>query len=469
MPVSTQQRRSAVRTDNEPSLRIVCPNGHLGFAPIKTGSFVIGCAAEPDLICADSGSCDVGPVPLGADISSSPRRWQEHDLEVMLLASRRLGVPMIIGSAGDTGTNSRVDLFVEILRDLARKHGLKKFRIGYFYSEVGKEELRRRIRDGDAVEGLDDRPALDLATLDATDRVVAVAGVHPYIKLLDEGADVIIGGRSSDCAIFAAPAIRRGFPAGLAYFYGKVLECASFCAEPYGAKESVLGEITMDDVKVTAMLPEQRCTIASVAGHAMYERANPFYEHFLGGHLDMSECHYEQYDDRTTRITGPRYVPARELRVKLEGSGKIGERYVGIVGVRDPYTIAHIDDVIGWARQQAREQLGDSGYELHFTVYGRDAILGELEPLKATPAHEIGIVVQGIARTRELAEEACMIGTRQMFYARLPRVKGTAGGVAFLLDEVMPASPAYRWTLNHTMRVDDPLELFPTFLTEAGV
>ena len=115
-----------------------------------------------------------------------------------------------------------------------------------------------------------------------------MAGIHPYIKLLDAGADVIIGGRSSDCAIFAAPAIRRGFPPGLAYFSGKVLECASFCAEPYGGKESVLGEITMDDVKVTALLPEQRCTVASVAGHAMYERANPFYEHFLGGHIDMS-------------------------------------------------------------------------------------------------------------------------------------------------------------------------------------
>lgn len=93
-------------------------------------------------------------------------------------------------------------------------------------------------------------------------------------------ADAIIGGRSSDSAIFAAPAIRRGFPEGLSYIYGKVLECASFCAEPYGAKESVLGEITMDDVKITALLLEQRCTVASVAGHAMYERANPFYEHF---------------------------------------------------------------------------------------------------------------------------------------------------------------------------------------------
>src|SRR5205823_10248466 len=218
--------------------------------------------------------------------------------------------------------------------------------------------LRRRMVDGAAVKGLDGRAPLDLATLGATDRIVAVAGVHPYIKLLDAGADVIIGGRSSDCAIFAAPAIRRGFPPALAYFYGKILECASFCAEPYAAKESVLGEITMDDVKVAALLPEQRCTIASVAGHAMYERANPFYEHFLGGHIDMRDCRYEQYDERTVRIIGPRYVAAGELRVKLEGAGKIGERYVGIVGVRDPYTIAHIDEVIAWARRQAEEQLG---------------------------------------------------------------------------------------------------------------
>jgi hypothetical protein len=464
VPPSIQHTRSANR-----SLRIVCPNGHLGFAPLKTGSFEIGLAAEPDLICADSGSCDVGPGPLGADVSSSPRQWQVDDLEHMLLGARRLDVPMIVGSAGDTGSNDRVDLFVGIIKDLARKHGLAKFRVGYFYSEVGKTYLRGKIETGDTILGLDARAPLDLANLEATDRLVAMAGVHPYIKLLDEGADVIIGGRSSDCAIFAAPAIRRGFPDGLAYFYGKVLECASFCAEPYGAKESVLGEITMEDVKVTALLPEQRCTVASVAGHAMYERPDPYYEYFLGGHIDMSECHYEQYDARTTRVTGPKYVPAAELRAKLEGAGKLGERYVGMVGVRDPYTIENIDQVIGWARRQAAERLGPAGWELHYTVYGRDAILGVREPLRASPGHELCIVVQAIAPTRELAEELCITGTRQMFYARLPAVKGTAGGVAFLLDEVMPASPAYRWTVNHTVRVDDPLELFPTFLIEAGI
>jgi hypothetical protein len=136
-------------------------------------------------------------VPLGADISSSPLQWQVDDLETMLLASRRLGVPMIIGSAGDTSSNSRVDLFVGIIRDLARKHELPRFHLGYFYSEVSKDVLRQRIVDGDEIAGLDARPLLDLATLDATERIVAVAGVHPYVKLLGEGADVIIGFESS--------------------------------------------------------------------------------------------------------------------------------------------------------------------------------------------------------------------------------------------------------------------------------
>ena len=94
------------------SLRIICPNGHLGFAPLRIESFRIGVAARPDYIAADSGSDDVGPVPLGTDTSTSPLAWQTHDLEQMLLASRQLGVPMIIGSSGDTGSNSRVDLYV---------------------------------------------------------------------------------------------------------------------------------------------------------------------------------------------------------------------------------------------------------------------------------------------------------------------------------------------------------------------
>src|SRR6476469_4247617 len=101
------------------AFRVICPNGHLGFAPLRVESFKLGVAAAPDCIAADSGSDDVGPIPLGSDTSTSPLAWQTHDLEQMLLASRELGVPMIIGSAGDTGSNSRVDLFGRVLKELA--------------------------------------------------------------------------------------------------------------------------------------------------------------------------------------------------------------------------------------------------------------------------------------------------------------------------------------------------------------
>ena len=139
----------------------------------------------------------------------------------MLLAARRRGVPMIIGSAGDTGTNSRVDLFVRIIQGLASKHELTKFRLGWFHSEVPRAVVEARLAAGEVIAGLDGRAALDDATLAATDRIVAVAGVHPFMALLDAGADVIIGGRSSDCAIFAAPALRAGFPDALSYYLRK--------------------------------------------------------------------------------------------------------------------------------------------------------------------------------------------------------------------------------------------------------
>ena len=450
------------------TMKIICPNGHLGFAPIKTASFHIGVEAKPDFIAADSGSDDIGPTPLGSDTCTSPEVWQEHDLQEMLLAARRLNVPMMIGSAGDTGTNSRVDLYVEIIRRIAKRHNLAPFKLGWFYSEVDKSYVRAKIEAGSVVKGLDDRADLTLDELEATSKIVAMAGVHPFRKLLEEGCDVIIGGRSSDSAIFAAAALHRGFPEAQSYYLGKVLECASFCAEPYGGKETVMGEISAEAVDVTAMSPMQRCTIASVSGHAMYERSNPFFEYVAGGQLDMTNCHYEQISEKTTRVTGMEFNPAEEFRVKLEGAAKIGERFVGIAGVRDPYTIANIDKVIDWAREQARERFGDTGWELHYNVYGRNGVMGDLEPLKDKPGHELCIVVQGVAPTKEMAEEVAMIGTRQMFYARLAEVKGTAGGVSFPFDEVMQASAAYRWSMNHTMAVDDPLELFPTHTAMIG-
>jgi hypothetical protein len=227
--------------------------------------------------------------------------------------------------------------------------------------------------------------------------------------------------------------------------------------------------LTKDDVKVTAMNPAQRCTIASVAGHAMYERSNPYFEYVAGGMMDMRECVYEQYDEKTCRITGAKFIPIEgKTRVKLEGSGKVGERYLGMAGIRDPYTIKHIDEVIQWAKDQVKERFEGREYQLSYRIFGKNGVMGDLEPIKETKSHELMVIVEGVAPTKEVAEEVTLIGTRQIFYARLPEVKGTAGTAAFVLDEVIEISPAYRWTMNHIVEVDDPLELFPIQMTEIG-
>src|SRR5690606_31728204 len=117
------------------------------------------------------------------------------------------------------------------------------------------------------------------------------------------------------------------------------------------------------------------CTVASVAAHAMYERANPFYEYVAGGMLDMTNCHYEQYDEKTTRITGPKFVPIDgKVKIKIEGAGKVGEKFIGIAGIRDPYTIENIDKVIEWSRGQVKEEFTGEDYHLNFRIFGKDGV-----------------------------------------------------------------------------------------------
>jgi hypothetical protein len=275
------------------SLRIICPNGHLGFAPIRVESFRSG---------VDAGRTSSRPIPA-ATTSGRSARHRHVDEPARLAGPRPRAHAARLAQArraddhrlGGIRARTVASTSTSDHQGARGEAPAAAFKLGYFYSEIGKEELRRRMRAGDTVAGLEGYDALTEAELDATERIVAMAGVHPFIKLLDAGADVIIGGRSSDSCVFAAPAIHRGFAEADAYYLGKVLECASFCAEPYGGKEPVLGEITADAVLVTGDAirtsavpsrpsPGTRCTSAPT----------PISSRSRGGTLDMSQCRYEQ-------------------------------------------------------------------------------------------------------------------------------------------------------------------------------
>ena len=199
---------------------------------------------------------------------------------------------------------------------------------------------------------------------------------------------MIIGGRSSDSVIFAP--LRRCGPATTArprgYYLGKVLELRIVLRRGLTvARKPVMGEID-DGERVSS----RRCTRGSGArsprwrGHAMYERSNPYFEYVAGGCLDMTHCSYEQFSERPTRISGPPLHPSDPDPGEARRRGQ-GRRSAtsAIAGIRDPYTIQHVDQVIEWARTRARERFGTEGYELHYSVYGRDAIMGMRIPCAA--------------------------------------------------------------------------------------
>lgn len=442
-------------------MRIVVPNGHLSYARSEEGSFNLAIQEKIDAIAADSGSADIGPYPLGSDTCVSPTAWQTHDIEMMLLAARERDIPMVIGSCNDTGTNSGVEKFAGIVRQLAKKHRLSPFKMATVPHLLTKEALVARMRKGAVLKGLDGRRPLTMKELEATRNLVPVMGVEPYLAALNSGADVVLTSRSSDTCIFAALALWKGFPKAQSYYFGKVLECASFCAEPYMGKESIIGTITRKDVSVKACHPKQRCTPASLASHAMYERRNPYFETVAGGRLDLRKVRYEQVDEKTTRVSGMRFIQAGKYWVKIEGSTYEGERRYAIVGIRDPHTIVNIDKAEAWARMKVVEQYGTDGkdYYLFYHIYGKNGVLGAREPVKDIRSHELGIAVEAVAKDAQLAEEICTLASRGLFYARLP-TKGTAGGAAVLTEDILKAAPVYRWSIHHIMELKDAMELW---------
>jgi hypothetical protein len=464
--MSNSSKKTAASRESE--FRILCPTGHLSYTRLEADSFQLGLKRMPHAICADAGSCDPGPFPLGADESGSPEEWQEHDLEHMLLASRRLNVPMVVGSANDTGSNHGVDKFVRIIQRIAKKHGLKPFKLAAIHHQLDKKRLLAELDRGTRIEGLGGFADLTQADIEATTNLVPVMGVEPIVRALEQGADVVITARTSDCCIFAAPAIHAGISRDLAYYTGKVMECASFCAEPYMAKESILGTLESGALRIEPLHPKQRCTTASVASHAMYEREDPYRETVAGGYIDMSECRYTQHDERTTRVTGSRFVPSPEYRVKIEGAGKVGERCYIVAGMRDPQNIQRLDAAIAWSMGMIRQQftLGDK-YQVHYHIYGRNGVMGPLETIDRIASHEVGIVTEAVAPTLAEADILVKLAARSLFYARI-ETKGTAGGAAYLTEDALNGKSVYRWTINHVMTVADPYELFPIEMIHVG-
>ena len=271
-----------------------------------------------------------------------------------------------------------------------------------------------------------------------------------------------------DPAAFAAPAIRLGYDKALALHLGKILECAAICATPGSASDCIMGYLGEDYFCVEPLNPERKCTPTSVSAHTLYEKTNPYILPGPGGHLDLSECVFTADSDRRVRVTGSKFVPEAVPSVKLEGAKVAGFRTISICGNRDPIFISQIDSILENLKKRTADNLSaDFDYSLDFIVYGKNGVMGALEPNLQVTSHEIGIVIDAVADTQEHSAAACSVARSTLLHYGYPGRIATAGNLAF------PFSPSdikvgeiYVFSVYALLRSENPLELFKTVYEE---
>src|SRR5690554_374878 len=104
-------------------ITILSPQGMLGYSyPLE--SLINGLAYNPDVIAVDAGSTDGGPHRLGLGIGGVSRYATKKDLIPLVKAAKERKIPLIIGSSGGSGRNSRVDWLKDIIHEIAEEEKL---------------------------------------------------------------------------------------------------------------------------------------------------------------------------------------------------------------------------------------------------------------------------------------------------------------------------------------------------------
>ena len=142
---------------------------------ISLGARMIGC---------DAGSTDPGPGPLATGTCMFSQAAVKRDTEIMMTRAVKAGIPLVIGSAGTSGSDAGLAWMVDIVREIAREQDLH-FKLAVIHSELSQEIVRRHLRDGRA-RALPPSAPLTEADIDAATHIVGMMGVEPIQEALKQ-------------------------------------------------------------------------------------------------------------------------------------------------------------------------------------------------------------------------------------------------------------------------------------------
>lgn len=434
---------------------VLAAAGMLGSSFDKTG-FYQALEQNPDVIGCDSGTSDSGPFYPGAGKPRMNRKAAKRDLELMITEGVKRGIPVLIGSAGTAGADPNVDWLVDIAKEIAAEQKLH-FKLAEIKTELTHEQLQHYMEEG-RLHPLEGAPEFTCRDLDTLTRCISVIGAEPFIRALEEGAQVVIAGRSTDTSIFAAVPTMYGLGNGFAWHAAKVLECGTLASVFEKYHGSMLAWVREDSASIEPGHPEMAASPVSIVSHTLYENSNPFRLPEPGIILDTEAAAYEQETDRRVKITGTRLIPA-PYTVKLEGVKFEGYRRVAVAGVSDPLILKQFDSWLQACEQDAHNKiragmgLEPEDYRLRRLVYGNPD-----DP----DTKSVGVVFDIIAKNPEDADGIISNVWHTALHVPIREWEGAQSQTAF------PFSPptlmtqengaTYSFCLNHVIEVEDPLE-----------
>jgi Acyclic terpene utilisation family protein AtuA len=440
---------------------LLAATGMLGSGYLEA-SIAAGIERGAELIGCDAGTTDFGPHLLATGRAHFSRAAVRRDTEVMLRQALAAHIPLVIGSAGGSGGDLGLAWMREIVADIAAEHGLH-LRLAQVHAEQPRERVAALLADR-RITALAPAHALTEETVHRSEHIVAMMGPEPIQSALTEGADLVLAGRASDAAIFAALPLTRGLPPAICWHAGKILECGAAAVAQRAAPDSMLATLRADSFDVAPLRPDYRCTPQSVASHTLYENADPFHLVEPPGVLDTREAEYAAIDDRTVRVTGSSFSPA-PYSLKLEAAALAGYSTIVLGAVRDPLILRQLDSWMARLDDALSRRLRDlglaDGHRVITRVYGRDGVMGALEPLPRLEGQEAVILWEVISGSQERSHAVAASLSHMAVHNPIPEWHGLITGLAYpFAPAEIDRGPVYEFTMNHVVTPVDPLELF---------
>ena len=435
-------------------VRVLIPSGALGLG-FDADAFEAGLARNPDIIAIDGGSTDSGPYYLGTGSAKYSHNSIKREWQILMEARERLGVPLLIGTAGTCGSKTAVDQLVDITQQIASQLG-HKLKLAILYSDQNPSDL-----SVDQLTALEPQIEVSQEIVNDCTNIVALAGAEQIQSALDTGADIVIAGRATDTAVISALPLARGCDPGASWHGAKIGECGAL-ATTNPTSGTILIEFDKDGFVVEPMAADARATPRTVSAHMLYENSDPFVLYEPGGHLDVREANYEQLDARRVRVTGSKWVPNPVYTVKLEGARQAGFQTTSMVMVRDERYVRNIEDWLKGLRAYCEPLITTAPgqtYDLEFRLIGQNATLGELENKSGLPV-EIGVLCIVTATTQELATEIAKLLNPQLLHMPLTADEPLPTFAFPYSPAETERGPLYEFCLNHVMELSDPMQAF---------